>query len=161
MKIDKTTRNSILIIGGVAAGYFLVLKPLLVKLGLQKSAEEKELERQEAAATASYVRETLRKQKPTKTAGEWALIAGQIYEDLKYSAIDDNKSDAAFQVSRVKNDADVATLIQQFGKRQEYFFGLAVGDLKTLPQFITSNLSRSQIAAVNDNYRRKNIKFSF
>ena len=161
MKIDKTTRNSILVIGGVAAGYFLVLKPLLVKLGLQKSAEQKELERQEAAATASYVRETLRKQKPTKTAGEWSLIAGQIYEDLKYSAIDDNKADAALQISRVKNDADVATLIQQFGKRQEYFFGLAVGNLKTLPQFITSNLSRSQIAAVNDNYRRKNIKFSY
>jgi len=161
MKIDKTTRNSILVIGGVAAGYFLVLKPLLVKLGLQKSAEEKELERQEAAATASYIRETLRKQKPTKTAGEWALIAGQIYEDLKYSAIDDNKDNAALQVSRVQNDADVATLIQQFGKRQEYFFGLPLGDLKTLPQFVTSNLSASKIVTINDNYRRKGIKFRY
>jgi len=161
MKIDKTTRNSILIIGGVAAGYFLVLRPLLVKLGLQKSAEEKELERQQREAVAAYVREKTRTQRPTKTAGEWALIAGQIYEDLKYSAIDDNKDDAALQVSKVQNDADVATLIQQFGKRQEYFFGLAIGDLKTLPEFITSNLTSSKINAINDNYRRKNIKFRF
>ena len=161
MKIDKNTRTNILIFGGIAASYFLVLQPLLRKLGLQKTPEEKALERQQREAVADYVRETTRTQRPTKTAGEWALIAGQIYEDLKYSAIDDNKDDAALQVTRVKNDADVATLIQQFGQRQEYFLGIPLGDRKTLPEFITSNLTRSKIDAINDNYRRKNIKFRF
>jgi len=30
-----------------------------------------------------------------------------------------------------------------------------------LQQFVTSNLSSKQIAAVNDNYRRKGIKYQF
>ena len=46
-------------------------------------------------------------QTPTKSKGEWQIIANQIYEDLRYSAIDDDKKDAQYQVSRVKNDADI------------------------------------------------------
>lgn len=161
MKIDKNTRTNILVFGGVIAGYFLVVKPLLQKLGLQKTKEEKDAEQREREAVTQYVKTTLKKQNPTKTAGEWALIANTIYEDLRYSAIDDNKDDAGYQVARVKNDADVAVLIQQFGKRQEYFFGIPTGSPKTLPEFITSNLSQSKINAINDNYSRKNIKFRF
>ena len=44
MKIDKNTRNNILVFGGVVAGYFLVIQPLLRKLGLQKTKEEKAIE---------------------------------------------------------------------------------------------------------------------
>lgn len=161
MKIDKNTRTNILVFGGVVAGYFLVLQPILRKLGLQKTKEEKELEQQERQAVSNYVSATLRTTRPTKTAGEWSLIARTIYEDLKYSALDDNKEDAGYQLARVQNDGDVATLIQQFGRRQEYFFGLPLGDLKTLPEFVTSNLSQSKIEAINDNYRRKNIKFRY
>ena len=161
MKIDKNTRTNIIVFGGALAGYFLLVQPLLRKLGLQKTKEEKEIEQREREAVKEYVKKTIQTQRPTKTAGEWALIARTIYEDLRYSAIDDNKDDAAYQVARAKNDADVAVLIQQFGSRQEYFFGIPTGSPKTLPEFIVSNLSQSKINAVNDNYRRKNIKFRF
>ena len=47
MKIDKNTRTNILVFGGVIAGYFLVIQPLLRKLGLQKTKEEKDVEQKE------------------------------------------------------------------------------------------------------------------
>ena len=80
---------------------------------------------------------------------------------MRYSAIDDDKADAGYQIARVQNDADVAVLIDQFGKRQEYFFGIPTGDPKTLPEFITSNLSRSTLNQINGNYASKNIKFRY
>jgi hypothetical protein len=161
MKIDKNTRNNILVFGGVIAGYFLVIQPILRKLGLQKTKEEKAVEQKERESVKQFVKTALKKQNPTKSAGEWALIANTIYEDLRYSAIDDNKADAGYQIARVQNDADVAVLIEQFGKRQEYFFGIPTGSPKTLPEFITSNLSRSTLDAINGNYQRKNIKFRY
>jgi hypothetical protein len=103
----------------------------------------------------------LKTQSPTKSIGEWQIIADQIYNDLKFSGIADNKSDAGYQVARVQNDADIATLIQVFGMRQESFFGINTGGLQNLPQFIISNLAKSEIAKINDNYARKNIKFRY
>ena len=150
-------KNTILYLTGAVVGYFFVLKPILEKLGISKTAEEKEQEKN----IESFYTQSVKKQNPTKSKGEWQIIANQIYEDLRYSALDDNKNDAQYQVSRVKNDADVATLIETFGNRQEYAFGIPVGSKKDLQQFIKSNLSTMQVLAINDNYRRKGIKYRF
>lgn len=112
-------------------------------------------------AVSQYIQQATSVQQPTKSRGEWALIADSIYNDLKRSRIDDNHGDAVYQTARVKNDADVATLIDVFGRRQEYFFGVPVGDEQSLPQFITSNLSSDEVALINNNYARKGIKFRF
>ena len=39
--MDKETNSLLLYIGGAAAAYFLVVQPLLQKLGLQATPEEK------------------------------------------------------------------------------------------------------------------------
>jgi len=109
----------------------------------------------------TYVKETLKKQNPTKSKGEWQIIADQIYADLRYSAVSDNKADATYQVARAQNDADVALLLQLFGRRREYLFGIPAGAEMNLQEFLRSNLSASQIASINDNYRRKGIKYRF
>lgn len=155
--MDKETKKYLLYAGGGLAAYFLILKPVLNSFGLTRTQEE----RQQDQNINSYISNTLRNQSPTKSVGEWQIIANQIYEDLRYSAIDDNKSDAVYQVTRVKNEADVATLIKTFGSRREYWFGIPAGSNKDLQQFITSNLSASQISTINDNYKRKGIKYRF
>jgi len=142
---------------GAVAAYFIVLRPILKGLGLQKSQTEKEAE----AEINKYLRSQISAGNATKTPGEWAIIADQIYNDLRYSALSDNKDNAALQLARVKNGADVALLIKSFGKRREYLFGIPAGSEMDLQQFVTSNLSSKQIAAVNDNYRRKGIKYQF
>jgi len=161
MAIDKDTQKIITYAAVAGGAYFLVLRPLLVKLGIVKSGAEIMQEQSQQQNISDYVNQSLAKQSPTKSKGEWQLIADNIYNDLKFSGIADNKSDAGYQVARVQNDADIATLIQVFGLRQESFFGINTGGLQNLPQFIIGNLSKSAIATINDNYARKGIKFRF
>jgi len=156
--MDKE-QEKLLIGGAVVVGLFVAGKSILQGLGFIKSNEEKARDAANDAAMDSGYQAAIANQNPTKTAAEWSSIAGAIYEDLKYTALSDNKSDAGYQLARVQNDADVYTLIKLFGKRQEYTFGLPLGDQKSLFTFVSTNLSPTTIAAINDNYRRKNIKF--
>lgn len=145
----------------LAAGYFFIAKPILEKVGLKKDPDVLATENRNKQLLNDYVNDALKKQNPTKSEEEWKIIADQIYQDLHYSALDDKKADAGYQVARVKNDADMALLIKWFAKRREYWFGVPVGSLMSLQEFITSNLSNSSIATINDNYARKGIKFRF
>jgi len=161
MAIDKDTQKLLLYTAIGGGAYFLILKPILIKLGVLKSALELEQDYTQKVNIDAYINNSIKTQTPTKSKGEWQIIADQIYNDLKFSGIADNKSDAGYQVARVQNDADIATLIQVFGMRQESFFGINIGGLQNLPQFIIGNLDKSTIAKINDNYARKNIKFRF
>ena len=161
MAIDKQTQKLLLYTAIGGGAYFLILKPILIKLGILKSSLELEQEQSQKQNIDSYITNSLKTQSPTKSIGEWQIIADQIYNDLKFSGIADNKSDAGYQVARVQNDADIATLIQVFGMRQESFFGINTGGLQNLPQFIIGNLDKSEIAKINNNYARKNIKFRY
>jgi hypothetical protein len=159
--MDKETKNILIFGGAIALVYFGVLNPILKGLGLKKTSEEKETEQKNKELIQQQVKEVTQVEKPTKSVAEWKIIADQIYEDLKYSAVSDNKDDAGYQVARVKNNADFWILFQQFKKRREYLFGIPSGSLMNLQQFILSNLDREKVAKINDNYRRKNIKFRF
>jgi hypothetical protein len=145
------------VIGG---GYFLVLKPLLIKLGI---VQDPALAAQSAAQSqnvSDYVSSAVASQTPTKTRGEWQLIADSIYTDLSQILIN-NRSDAVYQLARPQNDADVALLIDTFGQRQQNWFGFSAGSTQTLPAFVTQTLTNSDINTVNNNYQRKGIKFQF
>lgn len=145
----------------LGAAYFLVAKPILEGFGLKKTAEELETERKNKELIDTMVADEKKKQAATKSDAEWKIIADQIYNDLRYSSFDDNKEDAGVQVTRVKNDTDFAVLFRLFAKRREYLFGIPAGGLMNLSQFIISNLSKEKISLINDNYRRKNIKYRF
>ena len=147
-------KKNLYYIGGAIAAYFLIIKPVLISLNVLKSKEEIDKDKE----IKDFIDQsgTL-----TKTSGEWAIIADQIHEDLKYTALDDNKANAGYQVSRVKTSKDFAELYKQFGKRREYFFGIPSGSLKDLQAFIRSNLDDSAIQIINNNYKRKGISFQF
>jgi hypothetical protein len=145
---------------GIGAGYFLVLKPLLVKFGILKSADELAQEQKQGSTLQLFL--DYNPAKLTKTIGEWQLIANTIYADLKDLAILDNVNDALYQLTRVKNDDDVKALISTFGKRSVTAFGQSYGTAYELPAFLkNSNLSNGEIESINSNYNRKNIKFRF
>lgn len=146
---------------GAGITYFLVVKPILVKLGIVKSAAELEQKRINTGNIDTYINDAIRLQTPTKSVGEWTIIANRIYEALRYSGLSDDKDDAIYQLARAKNDADIATLYKSFGKRQEYLFGVPYAGLQDLVNFVKSNLDSDQINTLNDNYRRKGIKFRF
>jgi hypothetical protein len=159
--MNKQTEKLLITGGIIAVAYFGIINPLLKKIGLKKGKEEKETEEKNKQLLNEQVKTVLKTQKPTKSVEEWKVIADQIYNDLRYTALNDNKADAGYQVTRVKNEADFWILFQQFKKRREYILFLPSGDLMNLQQFIVSNLSKEAIAKINDNYRRKEIKFRF
>lgn len=159
MTKDINPKPFLYAIGGIAA--LMILKPILERIGLIKSAEEAQRESENRQQREEFVNPTRRDPKSTKTDGEWAIIADQIYEDLKYSAVSDNKEDAMYQAARAKNITDVKKLIRAFGTRQEYAFGIPTGNPKDLQQFLRSNLTSAQVGQINANYARKGINFSF
>ena len=159
--IDKDTQKILLYAAGVGAGYYFVLRPLLIKFGLMRDPKLVRQDTEQQQNVDQYVDSSLKTQTPTKTLGEWQLIANQIYNDLKYASVSDDKKDAGYQIARVQNDADVAALIKTFGQRQEYYFGVPLYGLQDFVTFITSNLDRTELDKINNNYYRKGIKFKF
>jgi hypothetical protein len=162
MKLTQDNKNLLTNIGIGLAAYIIVIRPIFQKLGIVKTGEEIQKEKTEAA-NIQDVEKNLNALgiSLSKTKAEWDAIANTIYNNLRYSALDDNLNDAGYQVARVKNDADVFYLIKTFGKRQEYFFGIPTGSPKSLVEFINSNLTRDNINLINDNYSRKGMKFKF
>lgn len=159
--MKKEHSQVIIAIAVIIAVYFLFIRPIAIKFGLISDPRMKETEDRKNTQLLNEIKNTSQQQKPTKTEQQWQVIADQIYNDLRYSAISDNKDSAAYQVCRVQNDADFWTLYKLFGQRREYLFGIPSGGLMNLSQFIKSNLSKAKIEAINKNYRSKNIKFEF
>jgi len=145
------------VIGG---GYYFVLRPALVKLGIMQDPAAAATEQANIKNVEQYISEATTRQQPTKSLGEWTLIANNIYTDYD-QLVNNNNDDAVYQLSRVKNDADVAMLIKAFGQRQSHWFGLFAGKLVDLPSFIGEQATSDDIIKVNDNYARKGIKFRF
>jgi len=162
MAISQENKKLLTTAGIVVAVYLIVIKPLFQSLGITKTDAEIAKEKSDAANINDIEKNlNARGIDLTKSKAEWDQIADTIYNDLRFSALADNKADAGYQVSRVKNDADMIYLIKTFGKRQEYLFGLPSGSPMGLSEFITSNLDRSNIDLINDNYTRKGMKFKF
>jgi hypothetical protein len=162
MAISQENKKLLTTAGIVVAAYLIVIRPLFQSLGITKTDAEIAKEKSDAANINDIEKNlNARGIDLTKSKAEWDQIADTIYNDLRYSAIADNKADAGYQVSRVKNDADMIYLIKTFGKRQEYLFGIPSGSPMGLTEFITSNLDRSNINLINDNYTRKGMKFKF
>jgi len=162
MKLTEENKKLLTNVGIGLAAYLVVIRPLFQKLGIVKTSEELKKEKTEAANIEEVEKNlNARGIDLSKSKAEWDEIANTIYNNLRFSAIADNKADAGYQVARVQNDADVIYLIKTFGKRQEYLFGIPSGSPMGLTEFITSNLTRKNINLINDNYKRKGIKFRF
>jgi len=162
MAISQDNKKLLTTAGIVVAAYLIVIRPLFQSLGITKTDAEIAKEKSDAANINDIEKNlNARGIDLTKSKAEWDQIADTIYNDLRFSALADNKADAGYQVSRVKNDADMIYLIKTFGKRQEYLFGIPSGSPMGLTEFITSNLDRSNIDLINDNYSRKGMKFKF
>jgi len=159
MEISDNNRK-FLIGAGIAVGsYFLIIKPILQKIGIVKTKEELDKEKSDAKNVEEVEKNTnARGLSITKSKAEWDQIADTIYNEL-YTFATDNKEDAAYQLARVKNDADAIYLVKTFGQRKEKFLGFGYGPEMTLIPFVNANLNRNTINLINDNYKRKGMNF--
>ena len=116
MKITPENRK-LIIGGGIAIGsYFLIIRPILQKIGILKTKDEKEKERSDEQNVLDLEKNTnARGLTLSKSKAEWDQIADTIYNEL-YTFATDNKDDAAYQLARLKNDADAVYLVKTFGQ---------------------------------------------
>ena len=146
----KSTAVKIALIGVAGLlGFKLIIQPLF-------RAVKKSLSELRAEAKQIY-----KKQKPTYSDAQLEAIANIIYQDLRYSALDDDKKDAIIQLKKMNNTADVYRLMEIFGKKQEYWFGIPNGSRQTLPEFVAGNFKQKTIQDLNIYYRNKLINWSW
>ena len=155
----KNIAPLIYILGGIGA--YLLLRPILDAIGITKASEAAKQEAENKAKREEYLKPKQGDPAPTKTAGEWAIIADTLYRDMQFSWIDDDYNDAEYQLKRPKNESDMKLLISAFGFRQERKFGIPDGPPKDLKQMVNDNLSRKYIDAINAAYRDRKISFRF
>lgn len=160
MTENKNIAAFIYLIGGIGA-YLLVIKPILNSLGITKSAEAAKQEQENKAKREDYLKPTRTDGTPTKSPGEWAIIADQIYRSMRFSWISDDYDITLYELKRPKNEADMKLLLKAFGFRQEYSAGIPDGPPKDLKQMVNDNLSRKYIDAINAAYRDRKISFRF
>ncbi len=99
---------------------------------------------------------------PTRTLGQWKLVADSIYNSMRFSAAGDNKENIEKQLKMVQNDLDFLLLTQAYGIRQHYLILVPDGEETTLiGQISTGELSNERIKRINANYASKGIKFRF
>ena len=130
-------------------------------LGISETKEEKEAKKKTDKALEDFKKESLLTSKPTRTAAQWQLVANDIYNALKSSAVSDDKARAYTLLASILTDADMSLVLSGFGRRQEYSFGVPIGPEKTLQEFVSSNLNQTDINDLNKLYSRSKMKFKF
>jgi len=97
---------------------------------------------------------------PTMSASEISAAANAIKEDLGYSWVSNDFDDAARQLSKPRNTADVLRLVQAYGKHIITTFGIPRGSF-TLEETVSSQLPADYIRIVNQYYQAQGINFQF
>ena len=156
LSVSNFNVDNVIKIAALGLGAFAIYK-----IFIQKSATDKSVEKTNTDIN-NYVNDTLKNQTPTKSDAEWGDIANTIYNDIDQWEFGSGfEKDAVYQLARAKNDADVASLIKEFGIRQIHRFGIPIKDPMHLQAAILTWLPQSYIDTVNSNYSRKGIKFKF
>lgn len=146
--------------GIAVAIYYLVIKPVLVKLGILESREDAQVNKDRLQALKDAAQVSYQQQAPTYTTGELSGFADSLFESMRYSWIDDDYDDTEAILSKMRNTSDVYKTIEYFGERDECFFGV-ICSKQTLPEMVKRNLSTSRLQTINKLYVQRGIKFSF
>lgn len=100
--------------------------------------------------------------KLTFPESHYSTAANSIYENLRYSSIDDdaNKAEAAV-LSVVFTDLDYLMLVKKYGSRQRYVLGVSVGGKTDLPTTLQDEFSRSRLERLNSEIQKRGVTYQF
>lgn len=96
---------------------------------------------------------------------EYQTLANAAYEGMRYCA-GDSYSDVETIMKKMQNNLDVALLIDAFGIRQNYCFGIPAGTPLDLMSFVRKELGNDwfgltdyRVKRINDNWQKKGITY--
>lgn len=155
---NRTLVSAVVIFLLIVAVYFLFLKDLIEKIKVDTTDAGDDFI---PDLEAIYNEEVDQGAALTYPPEQYVSYADSIYTALRFSFIDDDHAEAVRILKKMQSDLDVVRLILDFGVRQEYWFGVPRGGAKSLPQWITTNLSDRKVREVNEDYASKNMQFQF
>ena len=107
----------------------------------------------------------LKKYKLSYAPSQYAAFANVIYESTKYG-IGDNYGAVVDTLKKMRNNADVATLVKVYGSRQNYVFGIPAGEKRDLFTNIKAELGNEyggltsyRVRQINDDWTKKGITY--
>lgn len=170
MKLDKvgtyyndlpSWAKGVVVVGGLVIVYAVGKKVIGIII-----PSAKKLRNQQLAKDISSEIARLRKTKNQSFAdSQYKLFANTCYEGMRYCA-GDAYGDVEETLKRMQNDLDVALLIQAYGFRQRYCFGIPAGGAEDLLTTVKAELGNEwggltnyRVDNINNNWARKGITY--
>lgn len=165
----KTQKNNILkvvwyvVVVGIAIFLFKLIKSFFGSIGkspgqLAYDNYTSDNQKDVLNKSARQLADLYKASPPNFTEAEFISMADIIDDATDNSSVSNDTEAAGLHLARVKTDSDVYRLIDAFGTRWAFFFGIPYSK-HSLTQRVSETLSKEKIAKINDNYRRKGIKF--
>jgi hypothetical protein len=154
-KLPKTIQYTIL--GGSAILLYLLYKKFFGIETDQAETYEQMLKRLQEEKDKNT-------QNLTYPVSNYSAFANILHESMKY-AVGDNYGAVTDIMMKMQNDRDVITLIEAYGLRQLYFFGIPTGEPLDLFTTIKKELGDEfgllsvRVSNINKDWKKKNIKY--
>lgn len=138
--------------GMILGGLFLVYR-------LLRPAGAKEQQQTATTVKSDIVKEESKGEQQSYSNSNYKTLADKLYSAMNTSGTDEAAIYSVFE--QMKNKIDVLKLVEAYGVRQLYQFGVPIGGKQNLAQALSDELSSNEIAKVNQILFKKGINYKF
>jgi hypothetical protein len=154
--------KGIVVVGGAAALFFVGKKLYTIVFPSEAAKRNAELGRN----INSEISNLQKIQVASYPDSVYDTLANTIYNSMRF-AVGDDYGAVQDSLKKMKNDLDVAKLIKAFGSRQDYAFGIPVGDKMDLLTYVKKELGNEwggltayRVNNINKDWAAKKIKYT-
>lgn len=154
--------KGVVVVGGAVALFFVGKKLYGIVFPSAEAKRNAELNRN-IDTEISRLQKT---QKATFPDSSYNTMANTIYNSMRF-AVGDDYGAVQDTLKKMKNDLDVAKLIKAFGTRQDYAFGIPVGDKMDLLTYVKKELGNEyfgltsyRVTNINKDWAAKKISYT-
>ena len=154
--------KGIVVVGGAAALFFVGKKLYTIVFPSEAAKRNAELGRN----INSEISNLQKNQVASYPDSVYDTLANTIYNSMRF-AVGDDYGAVQDSLKKMKNDLDVAKLIKAFGSRQDFAFGIPVGDKMDLLTYVKKELGNEwggltayRVTDINKNWAAKKIKYT-
>lgn len=142
--------KGVVVVGGAVALFFVGKKLYGIVFPSAEAKRNAELNRN----IDTEIARLQKIHKPSFPDSSYNTLANTIYNSMRF-AVGDDYGAVQDSLKKMKNDLDVAKLIKAFGTRQDYAFGIPVGDKMDLLTYVKKELGNEYFGLTS--YRVTNI----
>jgi len=153
--------KGVVVVGGLLVVY-IVAKKFKGLIFPSASQQRNAVLAKDIGTEIARLKRTMTQSYPSST---YSTLANSIYNGMRY-CLGDDYGTVADSMKKMKNDLDVALLIQAYGFRQKYCFGIAKGEASDLMSSVQEELGQEwggltnyRIDQINNDWASKGITY--